>query len=506
MFSQAFSFRTSLFLTSALILAPVLPAYAGDSAPVGTAFAYQGLLRQNGQAVNGPFNLKFRLYNLPVQGAQLGPEVMATGYEIQSGSFSVDLDFGSVFGTTKRWLEVEVNGTTLTPRQAIMPTPTALFALSGNSGPAGQPGATGAQGAVGAQGLAGVTGEAGAQGPQGIQGLTGATGATGAQGIIGLTGATGSAGTNGVDGATGPAGATGAASTVAGPTGSTGATGSQGIQGETGATGAQGATGAASTVAGPTGSTGATGSQGIQGETGAAGAQGATGATGAASTVAGPTGPTGATGAASTVAGPTGATGAQGIQGTTGATGATGAQGIQGATGATGATGAASTVAGPTGPTGETGATGAAGNSAVMVRKTVDESVTNSTTLQNDDNLKISLAANDAYEFSGMLFVSSTNATPDVKVTFTVPSGATIRWFGEGFGDGYSVSADCVEASGTTFTITLAANSALATVKFNGIVVNSPTAGNLQLQWAQNASNAAAVKVEARSFLIGKKF
>jgi hypothetical protein len=140
-----------------------------------------------------------------------------------------------------------------------------------------------------------------------------------------------------------------------------------------------------------------------------------------------------------------------------------------------------------------------------MVRKTVDESVTNSTTLQNDDNLKISLAADDVYEFSGMLFVSSTSATPDVKVTFTVPSGATIRWFGEGFGDGYSVSADCVSASGTTFTILLSANS-LATVKFNGIVVNSTTAGDLQLQWSQVATNAAAVKVEARSFLIGKKF
>ena len=224
-----FRFPATLVLTSALILAPVLPAYAaGGSVPVGTAFAYQGLLRQNGEAVNGPFNLKFRLYDQKLNGKQLGPVVTATGYEIQAGSFSVDLDFGSVFGTTKRWLEVEVNGTTLTPRQAIMPSPTALFALSGNSGPQGEPGATGAQG------------------PSGATGSTGASGTNGAQGIQGETGATG---------AQGATGATGAASTVAGPTG---AAGSQGIQGETGATGAQGATGAtgaASTVAGPTGCT-----------------------------------------------------------------------------------------------------------------------------------------------------------------------------------------------------------------------------------------------------------
>ncbi|MCX5664565.1 MAG: hypothetical protein NTY97_07685, partial [Planctomycetota bacterium] len=128
-----------------------------------------------------------------------------------------------------------------------------------------------------------------------------------------------------------------------------------------------------------------------------------------------------------------------------------------------------------------------------------------SNNLQDDDVLKIALAANDAYEFSGMLFVSTTNATPEIKVTFTVPTGASIRWFGEGFGSAYVASADCVSASGTTFTITLDAN-VLATIKFNGIVTNSTTAGNLQLQWAQNVSNAAAVKVEARSFLIGKKF
>ena len=219
MFSQAFSFRATLVLTSALILAPVLPAYAGSSVPVGTAFAYQGLLRQNGQAVNGPFNLKFRLYDQQVDGVQVGPVVMATGYEIQSGSFSVDLDFGSVFGTTKRWLEMEVNGTTLAPRQAIMPSPTALFALSGNSGPQGVPGTTGA---TGAQGPIGATGAVGATG------AAGSTGATGSQGIQGLTGDTGAAGSTGATGSQG----------IQGETGAAGAQGSQGIQGDTGATGA----------------------------------------------------------------------------------------------------------------------------------------------------------------------------------------------------------------------------------------------------------------------------
>jgi len=240
--------------------------------------------------------------------------------------------------------------------------------------------------------------------------------------------------------------------------------------------------------------------------------------------------------------------GPQGIQGLTGATGATGPAGATGAAGAAGAvwrsgTGApantlgvngdfylntatddvytkasgvytvtanikgATGAAGATGATGATGPTGPAGSVFdFKLRKTADESVASSTTLQNDDTLKIALAANDAVEFSGMLFVSSTSSTPDIKVTFTVPSGATVRWFAEWFQTGSTYqNSGLVIASGTTASFTVAANT-LGTVKFSGIVVNGSTAGDLQFQWAQNASNSAAVKVEQRSFLLGSKF
>jgi hypothetical protein len=193
------------------------------------------------------------------------------------------------------------------------------------------------------------------------------------------------------------------------------------------------------------------------------------------------------------VAGATGATGATGPQGLTGPAGATGPAGPTGLTGAAGATGA-------------TGATGPAGSVFdYKLRKTADESVSSSTTLQNDDVLKIALAASDAVEFSAVMYVSSTSATPDFKMTFTVPNGASVRWHAEWFDGVAYQSSSIVTASGTTVTFLMAANT-LGMVKLTGIVVNGSNAGDLQLQWAQRVSDSAAVTVQQRSFLLGSKF
>ncbi|USO00391.1 MAG: collagen-like protein [Phycisphaeraceae bacterium] len=81
-----------------------------------------------------------------------------------------------------------------------MPTPYALFALSGNEGPAGPQGPqgdTGPVGPTGPQGPAGPTGATGPAGPQGPQGDAGPTGATGPQGAAGPEGPQGPQGVPG---------------------------------------------------------------------------------------------------------------------------------------------------------------------------------------------------------------------------------------------------------------------------------------------------------------------
>lgn len=145
------------------------------------------------------------------------------GVAVDKGIFSVTL--GSVtplspahFADQVRWLEVTINGETLSPNIRIT---SSAYVIQATSGPTGPIGATGPRGSTGATGDLGQTGPTGATGDLGQTGPTGAAGSTGAEGIPGPTGGTGAMGV----------------------TGPTGPFGQQGMQGETGPTGPAGPTG-----------------------------------------------------------------------------------------------------------------------------------------------------------------------------------------------------------------------------------------------------------------------
>ena len=120
------------------------------------------------------------------------------------------------------------------------------------------------------------------------------------------------------------------------------------------------------------------------------------------------------------------------------------------------------------------------------VIKLNDETLTTDTTLQNDDELVVAVAANTSYFIQGGLIVASPT-TADLKINFTAPSGAT-----------FTIMADYV-ASGTTLlsATTVSALTGIdgrgattvSAVRFGGAVLTTGTAGNFQLQWAQNASS-----------------
>ena len=105
-----------------------------QAAAQGTAFTYQGRLSSGTNAAHGRYDLTFALFKVTSGGSAVaGPGTnSATG--VTNGLFIVTLDFGNVFNGTDYWLEIGVrtngNGTfmTLTPRQAVTPTPYAIFA------------------------------------------------------------------------------------------------------------------------------------------------------------------------------------------------------------------------------------------------------------------------------------------------------------------------------------------------------------------------------------------
>lgn len=131
----------------------------------------------------------------------------------------------------------------------------------------------------------------------------------------------------------------------------------------------------------------------------------------------------------------------------------------------------------------------------VFKRKTSDETVNNSATLQNDDHLFLSVAASTTYELDGVLHYNS-GTTPDFKFGWTVPTGLTMKYTVQavsGSFNGFSqdqTTIPAIDGQGVDVAAVL-----------TGIVIVSTTAGTLTLQWAQNTANASNTIVRAGSYL-----
>jgi hypothetical protein len=118
----------------ALVLALVLTAgnaWAGFINPITQQITYQGSLSEAGQPYEGSVPMVFRLYP-QLEGGSPGGPVISENVSVVGGLFQVDLNFGNIFGTEAKWLEIEVDGQVLTPRQPIRAAPLALHALSAN--------------------------------------------------------------------------------------------------------------------------------------------------------------------------------------------------------------------------------------------------------------------------------------------------------------------------------------------------------------------------------------
>lgn len=108
-----------------LLAALGLPASASE-----TTISYQGQLQEDGQPLTGTPGMEFRLYDSPTGDNQIGDEEFFSGVPVEDGLFEVALDFGEgAFDGSDRYLEIEVAGSTLSPRQKITGAPTAQFAL-----------------------------------------------------------------------------------------------------------------------------------------------------------------------------------------------------------------------------------------------------------------------------------------------------------------------------------------------------------------------------------------
>lgn len=132
----------SVFVVDAQGPKPPPPKNKAPIANVGTAFTYQGQLKNGGALVNTTCDLQFGLWDDSAVGAQVGATQTVVS-AVANGLFTVQLNAsgqitsGNVFNGDARWLATSVrcptgsgSYTALTPRQALTPAPMA-FALPG---------------------------------------------------------------------------------------------------------------------------------------------------------------------------------------------------------------------------------------------------------------------------------------------------------------------------------------------------------------------------------------
>lgn len=141
---------------------------------------------------------------------------------------------------------------------------------------------------------------------------------------------------------------------------------------------------------------------------------------------------------------------------------------------------------------------------ALTAVKTADETVTSSTTLQDDNELFASVAANTTYELTGWLYVASTSNTPDMKLGYTGPSGATLVHSAWGQQTGATTNTGSPD-TGVHATIsgvhTKGVINGNLSILLHGTLVVSSTAGTFRFQWAQQTSDAAGTTVKAGSWI-----
>lgn len=134
-----------------LLAAATGAATAFAQAPLGTAFTYQGQLKESGSPAGGTYDLRFRLFDAAVGGSQVGAPDCVDSVIPVDGLFTVELDFGTApFNGDARWLEIGVRSdatpancgggaayAVLTTRQPLTAVPYAMYALDGPGGVGG---------------------------------------------------------------------------------------------------------------------------------------------------------------------------------------------------------------------------------------------------------------------------------------------------------------------------------------------------------------------------------
>lgn len=148
----------------------------------------------------------------------------------------------------------------------------------------------------------------------------------------------------------------------------------------------------------------------------------------------------------------------------------------------------------------------AAGGDYTWVTKSADESVTSSTTLQDDDHLQFSVTANKTYAIEfGLLYTAGSGAIKGCVTIPSVPADPSVFYFPalDGLGTVRYMIAQGSDAA-NQIGPALGAGSGCVILSRAVITIGS-TGGTLKFRWAQQTSNGTATTLRKNSFLAYKQ-
>lgn len=135
-----------------------------------------------------------------------------------------------------------------------------------------------------------------------------------------------------------------------------------------------------------------------------------------------------------------------------------------------------------------------------VLRKTANETVNTSATLQNDDDLYFYMNASEVWVFELHAGMNS-GSTPNFKWAWTLQSGGagTASYLDTAAGNGPLWDTDITSASA------IGGQGAAASFHVWGVIVNSSTAGLQRIQWAQNTSDASDTILLAGTYMVCRR-
>lgn len=141
-------------------------------------------------------------------------------------------------------------------------------------------------------------------------------------------------------------------------------------------------------------------------------------------------------------------------------------------------------------------------NATTVKRKTADESVSSSTTLQSDNHLTMAVGANEEYVGTFEIFAGDALTTTGCKVAIQVPTGSTLRVAAVKLDNVAFVYHQQTTTSDAGLDFTTAQTvGTTALYRISVWVLVGGTAGSITLRWAQSTSSATALTFKRGSFM-----